>query len=203
MAESYWVCWLLTKLVKCVNEYNGAHRGNIAFLKGLKSCLEKCHFQSYLSDFCHACFPSAKQFFIHWEDLLPAVYLKSSQPTHTQVHYERKRKSSFTLQQQSQAFLALRLTWEKLARLVCLFQHISLSLPPQNVGLPHLPSAHYCCFMGTGLCPPRLNGLGLILQLLLGVTCPSPPQGLPGQRVKNEQLTQQYPGSVKEMCTRI
>lgn len=93
----YWACWFLAKLVKCVNEYNDAHRGNIAFFIGLKPCLEKCHFQSYLSYFCSACFPSAKQFFIHWEDLLPAVYFKSSQPAHTEVHYEQKRESSFSL----------------------------------------------------------------------------------------------------------
>lgn len=181
MAELHWVYWLLTKLVKCVNEYNGAHRGNIAFLKGLKSCLEKCHFQSYLSYFCHACFPSVKQFFIHREDLLPAVYFKSSQPTHTQVHYERKRKSSFTLQQQSQAFLALRLTWEKLARLLYLFQHLSLSLPHQCGAAP----SSLCTLLllcEHGAVSIKAEWFGADTAAAAACPLPSSPQGLRGQK---------------------
>jgi len=167
----YWPCWLLAKLVKCVIEYNGAHRGNIAFPKGLKCSLEKCHLQSYLSYFCHGCFPSAKQFFIHWEDLLPAVYFKSSQPTHTRMHYEQRRKSPLSRQQQSPAFLALRLIWEKLARLPCLFQSVSLPLPP-HCGAA-LSSLHIALLvMGMRPWTSRLNILGQIPHLLTAASCP-------------------------------
>lgn len=82
----------------------GLAEGAVLFFIGLKPCLEKCHFQSYLSYFCSACFHSAKQFITDWGGLLPAVYFQSSQPTHTEVHYKQKRESSFSLQQQSLPF---------------------------------------------------------------------------------------------------
>lgn len=88
----------------------------------------------------------------------------------------------------------------------CISSSTSLFLCPISVGLPHLPSAHYCCFVSMGLYPSRLNGLGLILQLLLRVPCPVPLRGWGAKKVKkvkNEQLTQQYPGSVSEMGTQI
>lgn len=128
----------MAKLVKCVIEYNGAHRGNIAFFIGLKCSLQKCHFQSYLSYFCSACFPSAKQFFIHWEDRLPAVYFKSSQPTHTEVHYEQKRKFIQCLAAVPSLFVAEAHLRKTVNVTVSLLAAISFS-PPSLSNCPFLP----------------------------------------------------------------